>query len=385
MGGKLSNSFAKLLIFISIILIVCGSLLQIKDTTLVDLNNVVVLDDENNISITTTDQDVVTNGDNQELVDDNNEEVSDSKVPSNNDDKDTSNSSTSDAIVDNSNNASNSNSNSSNNNSANNSGTNNSSNNSSNNNSGNNSNSSSNSKPIVPNPPVLTIEETNLKLRDSIQSTYGVTIKYGSETSGYSVGGLTTTIISDASECQKALNDLNNALALYPSGFFNELSKNYNSLTFYLVKRYSKGSVTGVTESSSARTDISIAIDFGFGETFHHEVYHYVEYYMNAKGFYYTSWNTLNPVGFNYGSINQSYSYDSTFSDNAYFVNSYAQYSAAEDRASTFEYMMSGSKASCLNYGKVVWSKAKAMSDAIDYYLNSVSPNIVEYWERFVY
>lgn len=372
MGRKLSNSFAKLLIFISIILIVCGSLLQIKDTTSIDLNNVVVLDDESNISITTTEQDVVANSEDEVVVDDSNEEVNDSKVPSNNDDKDTSNSSANDTIVDNSNDSndtSNSNNNSSNNTSGNNS----------------NSNSSSNNGPVVPNPPVLTIEETNLKLREAIQSTYGVTVKYGSETSGYSVGGLTTTVISDALECQNALNNLNNALALYPSGFFNELSKNYNSLTFYLVQRYSKGSVTGVTESSSTKTDISIAVDFGFGETFHHEVYHYVEYYMNSKGFYYTSWNTLNPVGFNYGSINQSYSYDSTFSDNAYFVNSYAQYSAAEDRASTFEYMMSSSKASCLNYGKVVWSKAKAMSDAIDYYLNSVSPNTIEYWERFVY
>ena len=46
---------------------------------------------------------------------------------------------------------------------------------------------------------------------------------------------------------------------------------------------------------------------------------------------------------------------------------------------------MSDSKASCLNSGMRVWAKAKAMSEAIDYYLNSVSPYATEYWERFVY
>ena len=44
--------------------------------------------------------------------------------------------------------------------------------------------------------------------------------------------------------------------------------------------------------------------------------------------------------------------------------------------------MMFDAKAACLNRDKPVWKKAKYMADQLDNYLNSVSPNVVEYWER---
>ena len=44
--------------------------------------------------------------------------------------------------------------------------------------------------------------------------------------------------------------------------------------------------------------------------------------------------------------------------------------------------MMFANKASCLNNGKPVWKKAKYMAEQLDYYFNSVSPNVTEYWER---
>lgn len=372
MRARKINFFAKILIFISIFIIAFGLVLQIKENTFPNLNNVIELEEENIISVTETDDeisDVVEEIPDEIIKEDEEENDSDtnSSVPN------TSNDAPSKPSTPNS--SSNSQPNSS-------SDSNSSSGNNSNNSSSSNNSSNSNSE-VIEKP--LTIEETNIKLRDSIQANYGVTIKFGYEASGYSVGGLSTTVISDPYLCQQALNNLNSALALYPSGFFNELSRNFNPLTFYLVKNYSKPSVTGVTSSYAGRVDISIAIDFGFGDTFHHEVYHYIEYYMKSKGYTYTSWNTLNPIDFSYGTINQSYSYDSTFSEDSYFVNSYAQTSAEEDRASTFEYMMSNNKASCLNNGKWVWSKAKAMSEAIDFYLDSVSPNVREYWERFVY
>ena len=376
MRAKRTNFFAKILIFFSLILISCGLGLQIVGKSYSNPINFTKLENENDVSISITDKSDILDEDVEENkeTEDNDEESNDSKNSSTKAEE------------------------------------------------GNDSNPAPSTSPVPSTKPVpsikptpsvkptpsiepappntpstdsgnnnevvekpLTIEETNARLRDSIQSTYGVTIKYGNETSGYSVGGLSTNIIPDAAACQKALNDLNSALALYPSGFFNELANNFNPLTFYLVKNYSKPSVTGVTSSYTGRVDISIAIDYGFGDTFHHEVYHYIEYYMKSKGFAYISWTTLYPVDFSYGTINQSYSYDSTFSEDSYFVNSYAQTSPEEDRASTFEYMMSANKASCLNQGKVVWSKAKAMSEAIDYYLNSVSPSVNEYWERFVY
>ena len=230
-----------------------------------------------------------------------------------------------------------------------------------------------------------TIEEKNATLRNTIQNTYGVVVKYGNETSSYSVGGMSTIAISDANIINTALVNLNKALALYPSGFFQEVKGKGYPLTFYLIKRYSKDNVTGVTDSSSKNIVISIATDYDFADTFHHEVYHYMERYILSTGFTFTSWNTLNPSGFNYGTFNGSYSYAKTFSEDAFFVNTYAMTDQYEDRASTFEYMMKSSKASCFNYGKTIWLKAKTMCEQIDYFFSTVTESNKEHWERHVY
>ena len=230
-----------------------------------------------------------------------------------------------------------------------------------------------------------TLTDVNKALRKQIEDSYGVKVKYASETSGYSVGGMTTTVVSDESVSQQALLNLNLALALYPNGFFQEIKNKGYPLTFYLVKCYSTENVTGVTDSSNKNIVISIATDYDFIDTFHHEIYHYIEKYMIGSGATFTSWGTLNPVGFNYGTIDSSYSYARTFSADAFFVNSYAMTDQYEDRASTFEYMMKGSKASCLNYGNTVWLKAKTMCEQIDYFFTSVTSDVTEYWERHIY
>ena len=106
---------------------------------------------------------------------------------------------------------------------------------------------------------------------------------------------------------------------------------------------------------------------------------------MYAKGANYTTWNTLNPIGFNYGETNNTYSYVSTGNINASFVNTYAQTDQYEDRASTFEYMMDDTEAGCLQTGTPIWKKAKYISEQIDAVFQTVSPNVLEYWERYVY
>lgn len=242
-------------------------------------------------------------------------------------------------------------------------------------------------QPVTPpvQPTTPTIDETNYTLRNEIETKYGITVKYGSEVSGYNVGGMSTTIISDATESRTALNNLKSTLSLYPNGFFQEIANNGFPLTIYLIKRYSTANVTGVTDSTNRSIIISIATDYDFDDTLHHEVYHYIEKYIFSKGFRFTSWNTLNPADFTYGIINNNYAYSRVYSADAPFVNSYAQTDEYEDRASTFEYMMMPNKASCLNTGKPVWLKAKTMSEQIDYFLETVKPNVTEYWERFVY
>ena len=237
-----------------------------------------------------------------------------------------------------------------------------------------NNNSSSNSS----------IDEVNDKLRESIQDTYGITIKFGRETIGYEVGGFSTTPVNNSFVVNSALNRLNKVFLLYPEGFFYEIKKGGIPLTIILINKYSDNSITGVTDSSFTYADISIALSHPFEESFYHESYHYIERYILKKGGNFNSWNSLNPNDFKYGTIINNFSYDNTFAESSYFVNNYAQSAEAEDRASTFECMMADSEASCLNHGKTVWRKANLIKNTLEAVFSTVSPNITEYWERFI-
>ena len=246
-------------------------------------------------------------------------------------------------------------------------------------------NENNNTVVVPPVDDLPSIVETNNSLRSDIQKKYGIKVKYGAETDGYSVGGLSTVMLVDNNVIQTALNNLSNNLALYPTDFFKEMRESGFSLTIYLIQKYSVKNVTGITDHSSKDVVISIATDFDLASSLNHEVFHYIDYYVIEEGGSYTSWVNYNPPKYEYGNVDNKLSYNRTFSEDAYFVNNYAQTDEYEDRASTFEYMMASSKASCLNYGKTVWLKAKYMAEQIDYFYDTVSPNVTEYWERFIY
>ena len=234
---------------------------------------------------------------------------------------------------------------------------------------------------------ISTIDVENDNLRKHIQTIYGVAIKYGKETEGYTVGDLSTTPIYNSTTINAVLTKLETVLSHYPNGMFVEIKNGGIPLTIYLIEKYSQTGVTGVTDSNAYFANISIATSYPFEESFYHESYHYIERYMlDRKGLYFTTWNSYNPQGFNYGGTADS---SLSFANNggmetSYFVNNYAQTSEAEDRASTFEYMMSDNKAACLNKDQPVWRKAQLMAQAMDAALSTSSPNVVDYWERFL-
>ena len=236
---------------------------------------------------------------------------------------------------------------------------------------------------------VSILNEVNNQLRSEIQNEFGIAIRYGEETNNYSINteiGLINTVpISDPSVINKQLEHLKSALNLYPNGMFQEIKNEGIPLTVLLINNYSDGSITGITDSSYTYANISIAAVHPFEESFFHESYHYIERFLLKRGATFNSWDSFNPSEFTWGTVYNGYSYSNTFSESAPFVNNYAQTSGAEDRASTFEFMMAKSKASCLNYGTVVWKKADYMAKTIDYVFDTVSPNVVEYWERFLY
>ena len=258
-------------------------------------------------------------------------------------------------------------------------------------NTNNGSNSNTPSSPVVDNTPpanndekVLTIDEINNNRRVELQNKYSISIKYGAETEGYSVGNVYSYPIYDGGVISNVLQQLDSCLALYPSGLFREIRDGGIPLTILLVNNYNDNLITGITVSNNTSATISIAAAYPFGESFYHESYHYIERYLFKRGADFNTWDTLNPEGFVWNSINPDLSYANTYSPYASFVNNYAQTAAGEDRASTFEYMMASSKASCLNNGGTVWRKAKLIADNIDLIINTVRPDVVEYWERFL-
>lgn len=224
----------------------------------------------------------------------------------------------------------------------------------------------------------------NNKLRNILEEKYSIKIKYGQETRGYSVAGLSTSEMTDPKKINNNLNKLEYMLSLYPSGFMNEIS-NSIPLTIYLVEDYSSYGISGITDSNYNRANMSLSDSDEFVESFHHENYHYLERYIFKKGGNFVDWVNYNPVGFTYGKDTNKYLvYSKTLSSDVYFVNEYSKTDEYEDRASVFEYMMADNKSSCLNEGYPVYDKAVAISLVIDRVFNSCSINKTEYWERFI-
>ena len=228
------------------------------------------------------------------------------------------------------------------------------------------------------------VDEENLRLRSIIEKEFSIKVRYGSETEGYTVGGVSTVPITDSNIANKTLSDLYNTLSLYPNGIFKEIKDGGIPLTIILVNNYSESGITGITDSSYEYANISVAAVYDFAESFYHESYHYIERYMFKRKSNFNSWDSLNPHDFVWNTIDGSLSYSNTFKDDAYFVNNYAQTSPEEDRASTFEYMMASTKASCLNRNNNVWYKATYIALTIESVFDTVNPDTIEYWERFI-
>lgn len=376
MSTKLTNRVASFMIFFAIFLIITGLYMNISSDTILDPIKDVDKSKNNpgEVVITTNDGKPPVTNDNTSTNIGNNGTT----IPNNN-----GGSSASAGTDSNTNTSTNTNVNN-NSSSSGNAGTNNS--NTSNNNSSNNTTPSTPPPAPEPAPDPSPVVDPIVTYRKQIEETYGIKVLYGSETNGYVVGNLGTTSISDTNIMKSSLEQLNTALSMYPSGFFREFSKQNMTLNVYLIKNYSAENVTGVTDFAPRRTIISIATDFPFSESFHHEMLHYIEHYIESSGGKFTSWNSFNPIDFTYGVENSSYSYSKTGTPGSYFVNNYAQTSANEDRASTFEYMTASVKYSCYDSNDYpIWKKSNYLSTMIETYFNTVSSSVVDYWERYIY
>ena len=234
------------------------------------------------------------------------------------------------------------------------------------------------------NPNVTNYVEENVKLANKVYNEYGITIKYGNEIKGYTVSDMTITPITDQSAINKYLNNIYHDLKLYPNGMLKEISDYGFRLSIYLINNYSQPSVAGVTEQKNLNVIISLATDYEFTETLNHELYHYFDAYMDLLGNTNSTWNLLNPSDFTYGRTNSNYSFFTTYRNNSYFINDYAQTDDYEDRAVVFEYMMAEYELRCFENGTPLYKKARLISETLDTYFNSVTSGNIEHWERYI-
>lgn len=230
--------------------------------------------------------------------------------------------------------------------------------------------------------------EINNELRNQIKAKYNVTIGYKDEVEeNYSSNYVNLTKLYDEQEIYNHLVKINSALSKYPNSFFSEIKNKWKQVTIYLVKNIN-GSAAGLTDNRNPNT-VVILINTGgylFESTLHHEIMHYIDCFlaniMGASALE-ESMMAFNPPGFTYGNQNNDYVY--YYANPYYFISAYAKSNYKEDRAVIFEDLMFRSiKKEYYTQNNPINEKAKVISRQISKYLDCVSDNVTENWERFI-
>lgn len=238
-------------------------------------------------------------------------------------------------------------------------------------------------------PVVETQEMKNEKLRKSIKSKYGITVKYGNEIGSYRPRNATPNLIADASRNGEFLAKIDAVLSSYPSGFFQDFINKGMPLTIFLVESMQGNAFEGFLDSefySDLKLTI-IASSYWFERTLNHELMHYIDAYLSIVMYpieLETEWMKLNPAGYTYEYPNSSYNFNFSNPTQGYFMKDYSQTNYKEDRATIFEDLMTRAyKNSMYNDGVPIKEKAKEISNQIRQYFPSVAGKS-PYWDRMI-
>lgn len=245
--------------------------------------------------------------------------------------------------------------------------------------------------PVEEKPIVETQEQKNDKRRKELENIYSIKILYGKEIGNYKPRMLTPTPMTDSSQIAEYLEKINNTLKYYPKGFFKDFLKIDMPLTIILIDSVQNDGFAGLTDKEFY-DDIRITITTKgvFNYVLNHEIMHYIDTYLTIKQneqYIKNDWIKLNPVGYQYGSFISDYNYNmSNHKNGAYFIENYAQTNISEDRAKTFEYMMSRAyaPAGCFEEGETIRKKAELIAKQIKNNFPSASNATTRHWERFI-
>lgn len=245
----------------------------------------------------------------------------------------------------------------------------------------------------TPQPPAPQPVDSANSLRQEIEATYHVKVRYGvAETNGYTPRHTATQALQP-NQYIGMLSELKNILRRYPNGFFREFRANGMPLTFYLVDSVQNNAFAGFFDRQFVN-DLKIVLtrkDYFLSLTANHEITHAIDTFLDIKMYPrepYSEYTALNPAGFKYLSEDRNanfsqYVWKNDNRQNAYFTTAYAQSTPREDRAELFKFMMRDYDAvGIFNNSPHLRAKAQVLARQINQNFATAGPNA--YWNRFL-
>lgn len=188
------------------------------------------------------------------------------------------------------------------------------------------------------------------KTADEMEQRYGIEIRLWQDATAFQPEDYTLQTAYQVPAIRSGLNQLDQALARYPDGFFEKTgsgSRN-NRMTFCLVGSI-QGKTPGVMQGlqywdGENNAYIALGLSNEMERYIYHEIFHMIDNRVFASCSAYDNWEDLNPRGFQY-----DYNYTSYMDrdsdtylekDTRAFIDSYAMTYPTEDRARIMEYAM---------------------------------------------
>lgn len=237
-----------------------------------------------------------------------------------------------------------------------------------------------------------------------LEEEYDVRILLSSQCAGaceLSVYEMTTTDLmgfgNEAREICRALESLEQSLALYPDGFFSQFKNDMGEggIRFLPVGAIvSDHGVIGVSFENNYWHNIAIDVRMDeLNSTICHEIWHATEdKILSADHTYFDPdiWAALNPEGFSYygqtaftDPDQERWTLFGTGDEEIYFVDSYARVNEREDRARIMEFIMTKDEyCRALMSSPAISQKLRIMCSAIRGCFDTTQWNDVR-WERF--
>ena len=205
-------------------------------------------------------------------------------------------------------------------------------------------------------------EELYQRARE-LASRYGVTVKIADECDT-EFPSYTAQQTYDETMIANALSTLENVLAAYPEGFFDQLHYRENrevefQFILNLSYKFSSNWYVGFMEENRGTNVIGVNIDNAtLDRTLHHEISHVIEKklehdatYREDALFSEEKWVSFNPEWFAYFGDEGAYpEFTQSYEYSLYFVDGYAGTDSNEDRARIFERAATGHTPSFIGY-----------------------------------